>query len=105
MTDRVLSTQEVVHPSAKTHFYQGQGILYSLEIHVSDRAHSNREAGIVRSPSYETHTVASEVTLARTGESREGHSIAPLSPATPRLVAKREQCSLGPAVAPPSTRP
>ena len=63
------------HPSAKTSFYQGQEVLHSQAIHVPDGAsHSNR--GMVRSPSYETHTVAPEATLTRTGESGEGHPIA-----------------------------
>ena len=47
--------------------------------------------------------MASEATLAHARESGKGHSVASLSPATPRLVVKREQCTLGPTVASPST--
>ena len=36
-------------------------------------------------------------------ESAKGHFVAPLSPSTPRLVVKREQCPLGPIIASPST--
>ena len=92
---RVLPTQERWQVlQKKTSFYQGQELLYSQTVHVSDRSsHSNREAGVVRSSSHEAHTVASEMTLARTGGSGEDHSSAPFSPSTSRLVAKREKYS------------
>ena len=80
---------KIEQPAEKTILYQRQKCLHSQTIHVSDRtAHSNREAGMVRSPSHKAHTVASETTLARTRVFGEGHSIAPRSPSTPRLVVK-----------------
>ena len=79
--------------------------MYSEAVHAPDRPTDNhREAGLVRSPSHETHTVVSEATLAHARESGKGHSVAPLSPSTPRLVVKRGQCTSGPTIAPPSTR-
>ena len=39
------------------------------------------------------HPVALEATLARSGGSRKGHSIAPVSSSSPRLVVGREQCT------------
>ena len=53
-----------------------------------------------RSPSHETHTVASKATLAHARESGKGHSVAPLSPSTPRLVVKQGQCTSRPTIAP-----
>ena len=47
--------------------------------------------------------MVSEATLAHARESGNGHSVAPLSPSTPRLVVKRGQCISGPTIAPPST--
>ena len=107
LTSRVLPTQERWHAlQEKLRFYQGQEILHSQAVRVADRtAHGNREAGMVRSPSHETNTVASETTLAYTGGSGKDHSIAPFPPSTPGLVVKREQCSSGPTFASPSTCP
>ena len=79
----------VDNPSAEMKVHQGPEQLRSQTVHVFNRTtYSNRETGMVRSPSYETHSVASEVTLARTRQSRKGHSIAPQSPSTPSLVVK-----------------
>ena len=53
--------------TGETTFCQGQEILHSQAVHVSDRSsHSNREAGVLSSSSHETHRVASEMTLAHT---------------------------------------
>ena len=50
--------------AAKANFHQGPESLHSQTIHVSDRAsNSNRETGVVRSPSHATHSVASETSL------------------------------------------
>ena len=48
--------------------------------------------------------MAPEATLAHTRDSGKGHSLAPLSPSTPKLVVRQEQCTSGPTVAPPSSR-
>ena len=89
-------------PTTKAKFRQTRN---SQTIHVSDRASdSNRETGVVRSPSHATHSVASEASLACSRESGNGHSFAPFSPSTSGLVAKREQCSSEPTVISPSTR-
>ena len=61
------------------------------------------DTALVSSSSYETHRVASEVTLAHAQESGKGHSVAPLSPSTPSLVVKQEQCASRPIIASPST--
>ena len=57
-----------------------------------------------RSPSHEAHSVAFEAALAYPRKPVKGYSSPPLSPSTPRLVVKREQCTAGPTIAPPSTR-
>ena len=78
------------------------GKLYSQAVHAPDRLTDNhREAALVSSSSYETHRVASEVTLAHAQESGKGHSVAPLSPSTPSLVVK--QYASRPIFASPST--
>ena len=97
---------KVVHPATKAKFHKGPELLQSLTIHVSDRTpYSNRETSMVRSPSHEAHSMASETSLACSREPGKGHSVAPLSPSRPRLVVTGEQCSVGPTVASPSTRP
>ena len=104
LTGQVLPTQERwVTLQQKLHFNKKQKC---QTVHVSDRAaDSNRETSLVRSPSYQAPSVAPEATLAHTRDSGKGHSSAPLSPSTPRLVVRREQCTLGPTVAPSSSRP
>ena len=85
----------VVYPEAKVKIYQGTELLYNQTVHVSDRSpYSNGETSLVRPPSHEAHPVALEATLACSGGSRKGHSLAP------RLVVEREQCTSGPAIAP-----
>ena len=80
------------------------GKLYSQAVHAPDRPTDNyRGAACISSPSYETHRVASEVTLAHAQESGKGHSVAPLSPSTPSLVVKQEQCTLRQIIASHST--
>ena len=65
-------------PATKAKFHQGPKLLHSQTIHVSDRAcDSNRETGVVRSPSHVTHSVASEASLACSRESGKGHSLPP----------------------------
>ena len=88
----------VVYSETKVKVHQGPERLYSQTIHVIDRsAHGNGETGLVRSPSYEAHPVAPEATLARSGGSGQGYSIAPVSSSSPRLVVGREQCTTGSA--------
>ena len=96
---------QVDNPTTKATFNHGPKLLHSQTIHVSDWASdSNRETGMVRSPSHAAHSVASEASLACSRESGKGHSFASFSPCTPRLVVKREQCSSGPTITSPSTR-
>ena len=64
---------------------------------------SNRETGVVWSPSDVTHLVAYEASLSCSQESGEGYSFSPSSPSASGLVAKREQCSSGLTIASPST--
>ena len=90
--------------AAKANFYQGPESLHSQTIHVSDRAsNSNRETGVVRSPSHATHSVASETSLVCFGESGQGNFSSSFSPPTSGLVAKWEQCSSGTTFTPSST--
>ena len=96
---------KVGYTPAETKVHQEPDQLHSQTIYVSDRAsYSNGKKG-VRLASYETHPVAFKMTLACTRDSTEGHSITPLSPSTPLLVVKREQCSSGSTIALPSARP
>ena len=61
-------------PKTKVTFCQEQGHLHSQTIHVPDRSsHSHRKTGLVRSPSHETHIVASETTLACSRDLGESH--------------------------------
>ena len=95
----------VVYPEAKVTIYQRPELLHSLTVHVSDRSpHSDGETSLVRPPSHEAHPVALEATLACSGGSGTGHTFAPFSSSSPRLVVEREQCTLGPAIAPLATR-
>ena len=96
---------KVGHPTTKTRLHQGPELLHSQTIRVFDRTpYNNRETGMVRSPSHETHTVAPETTLAYAQELGKDHTVVPLSLSTHRLVVKREKCSVGPTIASPSTR-
>ena len=80
---------KVGYPSTETKVHQGLKPLHSQVIHVLDRtSYSNRETGMVRSSSHETHSVASEATLACTRESGKGDSVTPFSPSTPGLMVK-----------------
>ena len=60
---------------------------------------------MVRTPPYESLSVAPEATLAHTGNFGKGYPLASLSPSTSRLVVKREQCASGPTVSSPLTSP
>ena len=95
----------VVYSETKVKVHPGPEQLHSQTVHVTDRsAHGNGETGLVGSPSYEAHPVALEATLARSGGSRKGHSIAPVSSSSPRLVVGREQCTAGSASASSAAR-
>ena len=94
----------VVCPERKVTVPQEPDFLLSPSVHLSDRSHSNREAGVVRSSSHEAHPVALEETLACSGESGKGHSSSPVSPSSPRLVVAQEQCAAGPTFATSSAR-
>ena len=79
--------------------------LHSQTIHVFDRTpYSNRETGVVGSPSHETYPTALEATLACPRNFGKGHFGSPVTPSSPRLVVGQEQCTTGPTSAPPSTR-
>ena len=96
---------EMGHSSAETTVHQRQEKLLSQTVHVPNQTpYCNRETGMDRSPPHETRSVAPEVTLACTRESGKDYSNSPLSPSTPGLVVRREQCTQGSALAPPSTR-
>ena len=76
----------------KTPFYQGQRNLYSQTVHVPNRlTDSYGETGMVGSPSYEAHSVASEATLACAGDPRKGHSGTQIPSSSSGLVVKRRQ--------------
>ena len=56
----------MVDIATKTLVYLEPGKLYSQAVHVVDRpTDTHRKVGLVGSPSHDTHTVASEATLAR----------------------------------------
>ena len=93
------------HPSTEATFHKKSDNLFGQAVHVSHRApYGNRETGMGRSPPHETHSVASEATLACPREFGKSYSNSPLPPLTSRLVAGRGQYSQGSALAPPSTR-
>ena len=100
LTGQVLPTQvRWTSPQQKLKFIKAR------TIPVSDRASdSNRETGVVGSPSHATYSVVSEASMACSRESGKGYSSSPFTPSTSGLVAKRERCSLGTAFTPPSTR-
>ena len=88
----------------KTSFYQGQRNVHSRTVHVPDRStDSYGKTGVVGSPSYEAHSVASEATLACSGDPREGHSGTQIPSSSSGLVVKRRQCPSGSATT--SSRP
>ena len=92
-------------PSIEATFHKKSENLFSQAVHVSHRApYGNRKTGMGRSPPHETHSVASEATLACTREFGKSYSSPPLSPPTSRLMARGGQYSQGSALAPPSTR-
>ena len=94
------------HSSTETAVHQRQEKLFSRTVHVSNRSpYCHREKGVGRSPPHETCSVAPEATLACARESGKEYSNSPLSPSTPGLVVRREQCTHGSALAPPATRP
>ena len=95
----------MIYLEAKVKIHQGPELLHSQTVHVSDRSpHSDRDTSFIRLPSHEAHPVVLEATLACSGVSGKGHSVAPFSSSSPRLVVDREQCNSGPAVAPLATR-
>ena len=80
---------KVGYPSTETKVHQESERLHSQTVHVSDRpAYSNRETGVVRLPSHESHTMASEARLACTREFGKDHSFAQVSKPTSRLVVE-----------------
>ena len=82
------------------------GELYGQVVHVLDRTlDSHRETSVVRSSSHETHSLASEETLARSRSFREGHSPTSLPSPPPGLVAGRGKCSHGSTLASVKSRP
>ena len=97
-------SRKVVDPPSEITMEQGQ--LHSQTIYVLDRStYGHREIGLVRSSSHEAHTVASEATLESAGGVGKDHPITQVSPPTPGLVARRNQCSPGAAVASTRTCP
>ena len=85
---------------------KNSGELYSQAVHVFDRTlDSHRETSVVRSSSHETHSVASQETLARSRGFREGHSSTSLPSPPPGLVAGRGKCAQGSTLASVKSRP
>ena len=95
-------SREMVGPTGKVTVCQEQGQLHCQTIHVPDRfTYSHRETGLVRSPSYETHTMASEAALGCPGDSGKDYPDTQVSPPTSRLVIGR---TLGSTIAPTKSR-
>ena len=91
--------------SREDKLHQESEQLHSQTIHVVNRtAYSHRKPSLVRSSSYEAHSVALEASLARPRGSREDHTNSSVSPSTPRLVVGREQCTERSTSTPPSAR-
>ena len=94
------------HSSTETTVHQRQGQLFSPTVHVPNRApYCHRKTGMGQPPSHETGSVASKMTLACAREPGKDYSNPSLSPSTPGLVVRREQCTQGATFAPPATRP
>ena len=92
--------------TAEAPVYKEPGKLYSHAIHVLDRTtDSHREAGLVRVPPHKTHTVASEATLACSGDFGKDHPFTQSSSSTPGSVVRREKCTPGSTVASPRPCP
>ena len=90
----IAHSREVVGATTKVTFCQDQGQLHRQTILVPDRSsHSHRKTGLVRSSSHETHTVASEATLACSEDLGKSHSHSSISPPTSRLVVRQEKCT------------
>ena len=87
-------------------FHQGQGLLHSPTIHVPDRtSNGDGKTSLVRSPSYETHSVAPEEALACAGGAGESNSGSQVSPSSLRLVVGRDQCTQRPKLTSSAARP
>ena len=96
---------KVVCPATEIKGHQKPELLFSQAIHVPDRtSHCHREASLVRSPSYEAHSVASEATLACPREPGKDYSNPSLSPPPSRLVVRRRPCPQGSTFTPSSAR-
>ena len=65
-------------------------------------AYSHRKTSLVRTSSYEAHSVALEASLARPQGFRKDHTSSSITPSRPRLVVGREQCTKVPTFAPSS---
>ena len=98
-------SREMGRPTAKVTVYQDQGPLRSKTVHVPDRStYSHRETGLLRSTSYETHSVALEATLAHFGDLGKDYPDTQISPFTPRVVVRREKRTPESTVASPRLR-
>ena len=101
----VVNMEKSEHPSTEATIHKKSENLFCQAVHVSHRApYCNRKTSMGRSPPHETHSVASEATLACPRKFGKGYSNSPPSPSTSRLVARRGQYSQGSTLAPPSTR-
>ena len=96
-------SRPVGNPLGEVEIHKEPTQLYGQTVHVSDRpSYSNRKASVLRSPSYEAHSVASEKTLSHPRSSREGYTDSSVTPPSSRLVAGRGQCTEGSTFAPSS---
>ena len=83
----VTNSRKMVGTTTESPDYQEPGKLYSQTVHVPNGpVDSHRKTGLVRLPSYETHTVASEVSLAHFGGFGEDNSGAQISSPTSGLL-------------------
>ena len=98
-------SRPMASPSGKVEDHEKPSQLYGQTIHVLDRTpDSHREAGMLRSPSYEAHSVAFKEELACPRGPGENYSGPTVSPSSFRLVAGRNPCAKRSTPAPSSAR-
>ena len=102
---RSLNPTSVTHLGAlgdvegKTALYQEQGQLHRQTINVTHRSlDSNRETGVVRSPTHATNPMAPQEALAGTGDFGQGDSGPPYPPPSSGLVVGGKECTPRPTI-------
>ena len=95
----------VASPSREVEIHKRPSQVYGPSVHISDRPlDGHGEAGLSRSPSYETHTVAPQEKLACPRSLGKGYSSPSVTTPSLGLVVGRRKCAERSTPAPPSAR-